>query len=40
MATEIKIPKLGLTMKEAKLVKWLIDAARDAEGWALYLPKV
>jgi len=28
MATEIKIPKLGLTMKEAKLVKWLIDAGQ------------
>ncbi len=28
MSTEIIVPKLGLTMKEAKLVKWLIDAGK------------
>lgn len=28
MSTEIIVPKLGLTMKEAKLVKWLFDAGQ------------
>lgn len=37
MATNIKIPKLGMSMDEAKLVDWLVaDGATVSEGDPLY----
>src|SRR5262249_44835447 len=37
MSTNIKIPKLGMSMDEAKLVEWLVeDGAQVAEGAPLY----
>ena len=37
MSTNIKIPKLGMSMDEAKLVEWLVqDGAQVTEGTPLY----
>jgi pyruvate/2-oxoglutarate dehydrogenase complex dihydrolipoamide acyltransferase (E2) component len=38
MATPINIPKLGWTMEEGTLVKWLVeDGATVTEGQPIYL---
>ena len=53
MATEIKMPRFGMTMKlectarefarsiriHPTFSEAVVDAARDAEKWALYLPR-
>ncbi|MCG2840555.1 dihydrolipoamide acyltransferase [Sandaracinobacter sp. RS1-74] len=37
MSTEIRIPKLGISMEEATLVEWLVaDGADVVEGQLLY----
>jgi len=37
MSTNIRIPKLGMSMDEAKLVEWLVpDGAQVVEGAPLY----
>jgi pyruvate/2-oxoglutarate dehydrogenase complex dihydrolipoamide acyltransferase (E2) component len=37
MATDVSIPKLGMSMTEGKLIEWLVaDGATVAEGTPIY----
>ena len=37
MSTEIKLPKIGFSMTQAKFVEWLVDEGADVkEGEPLY----